>query len=98
MLDLEALSGCFGQALVIRYLQHQHADFGTEMIPQLFRGGFCIFNRIVKNGRYQCCEVCHAALCGQQRGDLYRMIDVWRSIDVLAPLGTVLMSRELECG
>jgi hypothetical protein len=52
----------------------------------------------VKDGRHEGHHVRYPTASGQDRGHLDRMVDVGRGADILAPLRTVLASRELQCG
>jgi hypothetical protein len=50
----------------------------------------------VKNGGHEGHQIRHATSGGKDRGNLDRMVDVWRGADILAALRTVLVSRELQ--
>ena len=94
MLDLQAFPLRFRQPLVVRHFQHEGADLQSEKCLQLLRGGLRVFDGIVKNGSQQRRQVCHATYSGKERGDLDRVVDVGRGVDILAPLSTVLVSSK----
>jgi hypothetical protein len=50
----------------------------------------------VKNGGHEGHQIRHATSGGKDGGNLDRMVDVWRRIDILASLCAMLVSRELQ--
>ena len=70
---------------------------GRGQLPKLGHGSLYIFDRVVKQGRYQHRNLGHSSLVREARSQCNRMIDVGRCIGILAALVAVLVRCEGEC-
>ena len=98
MLHLEAFAFLLRQVLIIRYLGNQRPDSPAEVFLQFLGRGLRILDRVMKHCSRKNEQIRDAASSREDRCDLDGMVDVWRGVNVLAPLMAVLGCRELKGG
>jgi hypothetical protein len=98
VLHLESLAFRLWQLLVIRHLRNQGPDLPAKVCLEFLGCGLCILDRVMKHCSRQGNQIRDAASSREDRCDLDGMVDVWRGVDILAPLMAVLGCRELKGG
>jgi hypothetical protein len=95
VLHLEAFAFRLRQLLIIRYLGNQGPDVPAEVCLEFLGRGLRILDRVMKHCSRQGKQIRDAAPSREDGCNLDGMVDVWRGVNVLAPLMAVLGCREL---
>ncbi len=98
MLDLQALACRLVQLLVVAYLLDDRRDLRAEEIPYFPGGCLRVLDGVVQERRADHDRIVDSSLAPEHVGQRDRMIDVGRSLEILASLVAVLLRGELQRG
>jgi hypothetical protein len=98
VLDLSLLPLGLRECLVIRHLRDQARDAGPEGLLEFCFGRGCVLDRVVENGGLKDRQIRDSSDASDDLRDLDRMIDVGRSIRVLATIIAMPIRREQKGG
>src|SRR5256885_14057293 len=94
VLDLEALALRFEERLIVRYLGNDARHLGPEKRLELVARGLGVLDGVVENRPSKDDRVVDPALVREKVGGGERMVDVGRSVRILAELLLVFLGGE----
>ncbi len=95
-MHLQSLSGVLVQPLRVSHFKNDIGNFFAELASQLLPGRLRIFDCVVQKRCRQHDHVVNITLGPQDGGKCDRVVDVGRSLGILATLITMLPSREFQ--